>query len=285
VISPHDHDDYGDWDHDDFVIDALLSAGNSGSPVLAVSCATGEYELVGVFHAGYTSGSALNVVVGIDEVRDLLTTLKRTPHAHHDDVAALDGDARATIEAALGPGGEMFFPFGSQVAAVRAAGGGALLFHLYGKDFPFSAEPALVIEDRPGGAGFGEAVRVWFGAARGLKGYDRSALDGEGLAQMQLGLDALRADAAGHAAYRAASQADSTSRQKAEQLRRTSKSLTRTAAARADLAQSLDDLAERLAPQPPERGLTLAGVLSSVSIASPPAGRPAVSWTGTGRKD
>ena len=32
VISAHDHDDYGDWDHDDFVIDALLSSGNSGSP-------------------------------------------------------------------------------------------------------------------------------------------------------------------------------------------------------------------------------------------------------------
>lgn len=68
VISALDHDDFGDWDHDDFVVDALLSAGNSGSPVLAVSCATGEYELVGIYHAGYTAGSALNVVVGIDQV-------------------------------------------------------------------------------------------------------------------------------------------------------------------------------------------------------------------------
>ena len=32
VISAIDHDDFGDWDHDDFVIDALLSSGNSGSP-------------------------------------------------------------------------------------------------------------------------------------------------------------------------------------------------------------------------------------------------------------
>ncbi len=48
VISPRDHDDQGEWNHDDFVIDALLSAGNSGSPVLAVSCKTGEFELVGV---------------------------------------------------------------------------------------------------------------------------------------------------------------------------------------------------------------------------------------------
>src|SRR6266853_1186690 len=33
VVSAYDHDDEKDWDHDDFVIDALLSPGNSGSPV------------------------------------------------------------------------------------------------------------------------------------------------------------------------------------------------------------------------------------------------------------
>ena len=53
VVSTYDHDDEKDWDHVDFVVDALLSPGNSGSPVLAVSCRTGEFELVGVYHAGY----------------------------------------------------------------------------------------------------------------------------------------------------------------------------------------------------------------------------------------
>jgi serine protease Do len=48
VINTYDHDTSNDWDHVDFVTDAQLSAGNSGSPVLAVSCKTGEYELVGV---------------------------------------------------------------------------------------------------------------------------------------------------------------------------------------------------------------------------------------------
>ena len=70
VVSALDHDSYHDWDHDDFVVDALLSSGNSGSPVLAVSCRTGEFELVGIYHAGYAEGSALNVVVGIDQIRD-----------------------------------------------------------------------------------------------------------------------------------------------------------------------------------------------------------------------
>ena len=44
VVSTFDHDDEKDWDHVDFVVDAQLSPGNSGSPVLAVSCKTGEPE-------------------------------------------------------------------------------------------------------------------------------------------------------------------------------------------------------------------------------------------------
>src|SRR5205823_1785356 len=115
VVSRHDHDDFGEWDHDDFVIDALLSAGNSGSPVLAVSCATGEYELVGIFHAGYTGGSALNVVVGIDQVRDLMTTLKRSSHNPTAVANAATAASRAQIEAGLGADSEIFFPLGSLV--------------------------------------------------------------------------------------------------------------------------------------------------------------------------
>ncbi|MCX6129591.1 MAG: serine protease, partial [Proteobacteria bacterium] len=80
VVAAYDHDEYKDWDHVDFVIDALLSPGNSGSPVFAISCKTGEFELVGMYHARYTGGSALNVVLGIDQLRDLMSTLKRPAH-------------------------------------------------------------------------------------------------------------------------------------------------------------------------------------------------------------
>ncbi len=31
VVSAFDHDDFKEWEHDDFVVDALLAAGNSGS--------------------------------------------------------------------------------------------------------------------------------------------------------------------------------------------------------------------------------------------------------------
>src|SRR5262249_29777021 len=111
VTSPYDHDDYKDWDHDDFVIDALLSPGNSGSPVLAVSNRTGEFELVGIYHAAYSQGSALNVVIAIDQVRDLMATQKRVPRPR-DAVVTVDGASRARFVGELGKDAAPFFPFG-----------------------------------------------------------------------------------------------------------------------------------------------------------------------------
>jgi serine protease Do len=79
VVSPYERDTQGARSHDDFIVDALLTSGGSGSPVFAVSCKTGEFELVGIFHARYVRASALNVVVAIDQVRDLMTTPSATP--------------------------------------------------------------------------------------------------------------------------------------------------------------------------------------------------------------
>jgi serine protease Do len=197
VVSLHDHDDFGDWDHDDFVIDALLSAGNSGSPVLAVSCATGEYELVGIFHAGYAEGSAMNVVVGIDQVRDLMTTLKRSSH---EEVAASapTAAARARLEAGLDADAEMFFPFGPLVAEARGRPGHGLLFALYSREFPRTPSPIVVIEDLAStdALTFGTLGRIWLGGAHGLKPYDRTNLDPAAALDVGRALDALRSDAA-----------------------------------------------------------------------------------------
>src|SRR5215831_16472763 len=52
VVNPYDRDQEQGWDHVDFVIDALLAEGNSGSPVLAVACKSRQMELVGIYHAG-----------------------------------------------------------------------------------------------------------------------------------------------------------------------------------------------------------------------------------------
>lgn len=288
VISPHDHDDFGDWDHDDFVIDALLSAGNSGSPVLAISCVTGEYELVGVYHAGYTQGSALNVVIGIDQVRDLMTTLKRGTHGHPGEPVTANAAGRATLTSALGDLNEMFFPFGPQVAMVRGGGrGGDLFFAIFSKDFPVVSEPLLVIEDRPTetpasfSASFGELGDVWFGSPRGLKRYDRTSLEADTLTQASRTLDALRIDAAGHAAYRATASVGAGSRQAEEERNRTVKALGRVAASRADLLQTTADLADRLGPQFEDTGTTLAALLASRSAPpSPPSQPPPVGKEG-----
>ena len=282
VISLNDHDDYGDWDHDDFVVDALLSEGNSGSPVLAVSCATGEYELVGIFHAGYTAGSALNVVIGIDQVRDMMNTLKRTPRNHARDPIAIDGGTRSTVQAALASVSDIFFPVGSQVASVRGAPCGRLLFAVFPKDFPTATEPVLALEDLPtiGGGAFGEVGRVWFGSPRGLKSYEHASLDTDAATQTTRLLEALRADVAGHLAYRAARDQSASSRQWDDRTHRLATDLARVGASRADLLQAISEMGERLGPQATDPSVRFASLMapsppsSGVTLACDAAGSP-----------
>jgi serine protease Do len=285
VVSAHDHDDYGDWDHDDFVVDALLSAGNSGSPVLAVSRATGEYELVGIFHAGYSQGSALNVVIGIDQVRDLMTTLKRSAPERQQDVVALDG-AREKIQAALGPLNELLFPFGGLVANIRARPDGSLVFALYTKDFPLESDPLLVVESGATGApsSFGVPSRLWLGSPRGLKDYAWPALPTDLQAQLQRAFDALANAAIAYAALRDAKEADLQSRQSADRIARLGKAFARAAASRGDTVQMIQEVADKLAPQSGTNAVhfgqlfvssarsqpTVAAVAPAESVATPP---------------
>ena len=247
VISARDHDDYRDWDHDDFVIDALLSKGNSGSPVLALSCATGEYELVGIYHAGYSEGAALNVVVGIDQVRDLMSTLKRTTRDRADSVVPVDGSARELVTAELTKGGDTFFPSGAQVGAARRIGDGALLIALYPKDFPANGEPSVVMEDLPSPAptSFGAIGRVWLGSARGLKPVELRSLDAEGQTQIGRLLAVLRADLVAQLTLRRLDQGAPGAKQ-SESRRRLAKTIARVAMTRSELLQSVADLPERL---------------------------------------
>src|SRR5207253_1899239 len=48
VLNPLTQDTERGWNHVDFMIDALLASGNSGSPVFAISCRSSEPELVGI---------------------------------------------------------------------------------------------------------------------------------------------------------------------------------------------------------------------------------------------
>jgi hypothetical protein len=193
VISTYNHDEQGDWNHDDFVVDALVSSGNSGSPVFAVSCKTGEFELVGIFHAHYNNASALNVVISIDQVRDLLATLKLAPHGKPDTIA-LDAAAREALAHALATDSDPpFFAFGSLTASVRARADGALVFALFGADFPRSTRPLLVVEDLAVAGQFGALGAVYTGQPGGL--VPLAALGADDRALIAHTLDALRRDA------------------------------------------------------------------------------------------
>ncbi len=255
VVSAFQHDDEGSWDHDDFVIDALLSNGNSGSPVLAVSCKTGELELVGIYHAGYLGGSALNVVVGIDQLRDLMTTLKRTPRSH-EPVAALDEAARGALVRQAAGATAPFFPFGGLAASVRPRSDGALVFEVFARDFPFHTTPLFAFEDLTLAGGFGDVGRLWFGGAGGVKSWARADLDADAQATVMHAVDVLRRDALAFFGNRAVAARPPATRQEFELAARAERSLSRTVATRRDLAGSVAELADRLAPQPPEPSLT-----------------------------
>ena len=150
VVNPYDRDQEQGWDHVDFVVDALLSEGNSGSPVLAASCKSRELELVGVYHAGYKGHSALNVVVGIDQLTEFMRKKRRMPRA-----IAAEGSPgapglaeRGRVKDALAAGTLPLFDFGGLVVRVEI-NDGALLYHLYGRQFPLDDRRVAVIEDLP----------------------------------------------------------------------------------------------------------------------------------------
>ena len=270
VVSTFDHDDEKDWDHVDFVVDAQLSPGNSGSPVLAVSCRTGEFELVGVYHAGYAGNTPLNVVVAIDQVRDLMTTLKKSPHRDRGEVSALDRKARTKLLAGLEGAIDPFFPFDGVVAVARPRSDGALVFEVMSQGFPVRSTPAVVLEDLPEGAAetYGELGRVWIGGRFGLKAYPRGALDADAEALLERVLDGLRANAGLALELRNAQGQAARDREHYEQMGKLERQLRHAALAQADLASTLADLVERLSPRVGDATVGLAE-----AYAVPPPGK------------
>jgi serine protease Do len=253
VVNAYDHDTDKDWDHVDFVTDALLSPGNSGSPVFAVSCRTGEYELVGIYHAGYVRGSALNVVVGIDQVKDLMLTLRRAPRAVDRSLEAPGPDERKLVQAALAaPGAPAVFPFpfGPLVGMARRLPSGALAYEVFSRGFPLRDDRVLVVEDlmpAPSGAAFGATGRVYLGNARGLRELEPGALDADAQAQLDRVMARLRLAVVQASEWRRADETTS----KGHRARRSIEAVQqRQSETDRDAVQSLSDLADRLGPRP-----------------------------------
>jgi serine protease Do len=167
VISTGQLDRERGWVHEDFAVDALLNAGSSGSPVFAVSCRTGDLELVGLYHAGYKDAQGLNVVVSVDQLRDVLETGRAPARpAAHTEVPDR-GALLARVRAAAAP---FVMPFGDRAVRVEAVGDGAR-FELLDAEFPLTsavqvalvvrggdlAEPAALVLPRR----FGEREILW----------------------------------------------------------------------------------------------------------------------------
>ena len=162
VLNPMTVDSEKGWNHADFVVDALLNSGNSGSPVFAISCVTGEPELVGVYHAGYTEGTALNAVVAIDQLKEEFDTLhvpKRDATAH-SDVTAQDRD-KLVKQLFTEPTHSVTFPFGGRSVVLTLIDPQLLRFSVLEDDFPMSVREAMGLLDH-GQNGFGtlDAVAV-----------------------------------------------------------------------------------------------------------------------------
>jgi len=247
VVSPYDHDTQGARSHDDFVIDALLTSGGSGSPVFAVSCRTGELELVGIFHARYTGASALNVVVAIDQVRDLMATLKRTPRPT-DHTAELDGDARdRLIDTARGDPDPPFFAVGPLVASLRVRKDGTLVFAVFPGEFPRTVRPLLALEDVtvPDHKLFGALGAVYVGGGAGLHELPITSSEAEVHALVSRALVALRESAIATFDYREATRSAGDSRTAFQRAAAKKRAFERTLAAQRDAAQAILDLVGR----------------------------------------
>jgi Trypsin-like peptidase domain len=263
VISAYDHDEQADWNHDDFVVDALLSSGGSGSPVLAVSCKTGEFELVGVFHAHYSGGSALNVVIAIDQVRDLMTTLKRAPRPTGEPAIELDATARARIvDATKRDPDPAFFAFGPLVASVKTRADGSLVFTVFPAEFPRVSRPLLVIEDRVATdpKAFGTLGATYLGGPRPIHAFVPGDADADTQALLGRVLNTLRRDAIAAFDNRDASRSPIASRDAYERNAKRKRALSRLLDAQRDTALAVADLAARTPAAANERSVTLADI-------------------------
>jgi serine protease Do len=266
VSNPNQRDEEQGWSHTDMVVDAQLSRGQSGSPVLAVSCASRELELVGLYHAGYREGASLNVAVGIDEMREILRTLKPRKKIPENQRGPGAGE-RARVETLLsgGPTAVPFVPFGSLTVGVRRGAGGALVYDVFGKRFPLSDKRLFVLEDQPSPSAFGSFQRGWLGGPKGLCELRLDKLDEGDRAIMTRAIAALREQLVRAVRVRELDGNTDKSYARYEKQRVLDAEVQRTEATRRDLGRSLAELADRVPVE------SLGNCLEPSAIATLPA--------------
>jgi serine protease Do len=264
VINVYDRDVEKGWDHNDFIIDASLSSGNSGSPVLALNRKTGEYELVGVFHASYTRANALNAVISIDQLYDLMFQLKASSRSKMPigSEQLSEAEQRNQLRKALAD--KDFLPYvalGPLMVRAHAVGE-SFLFEVFSNRFPLEDQRVVFLLDGTISEGKGELRRVYFGNARGYKVYEPSGLDSETAAGLNRVLKRLYGLASATLRYRQVISHTADSRQAVDQRTALHRAMNRQAAQDPDLAQQLLDLASKQAPLAATQMLPLTEVLA-----------------------
>jgi serine protease Do len=213
--------------------------------VLALSCKRAELELVGIYHAGYKGHRALNVVVGIDQLREMMLKKKRIPRAAPEG-SPVGVDARKRLREGLAAGTLPLFEFGGMHVLVQSTGD-SLYYHIYGRDFPIDDRRLAVLEDRPVRGGFGAISRIWVRGETGLHAWSQAELGAdERDLLLRLG-EALRQQMQWVLTYRASLAAQSLPEER-KRGRDTLRTIDRQAIAARELAGNLVDLAERLGP-------------------------------------
>ena len=245
ITNARQRDEEQGWSHTDMVLDAQLSRGQSGSPVLAVSCQSRELELVGIYHAGNKEGSSLNFAVGVDELRDILTTLK--PRKKTLAQAGPSAAERAHLEAALAsPAAVPYFPFGTLTIGVRRGVSGALLYDVFGKRFPLTDRRVMVLEDQALGGAFGIVERGWVGSGKGLCELRLAKLEDNDRALMNRAISSLRDGLVRAVKLRELDASPDKSYARYEKQRALEAEMQRTDGQRRELSRQLGDLADRV---------------------------------------
>jgi len=270
VVTAYDHDREKAWDHIDFVTDALLARGNSGSPVLAVSCRTGELELVGLFHAGYRESPALNAVVGIDQLREFMETSKRTRASRFDE-APLTAEVRGAIAAALAhPQILPFFRLGDRTARARMDGA-TIVFDIFHDAFPARDSVSLQLRDVPGD-GVGALESISADSPTGMRTVRADSADAETQELAGHLLDLARRQLIRTIVYREAAALAKTGRDASRRANELFRQLDRSKADANEIIRALLDAGLRF----PETSLAAAPPLTGPSVAPtsalPPAG-------------
>jgi hypothetical protein len=148
VINVNVEDNDGEWRHIDFIIDAQLNTGQSGSPVFAVNCSTGEYELVGLYHAFYSEGKGLNLAVGIDDLLDFIKN-KRSIIPSQKEVSFLSSSEQfRIISHLLDPKNLKLFQYGDNMFSMNISRDRTITIEIFTDRFPTYATPMLSIVDR-----------------------------------------------------------------------------------------------------------------------------------------